>query len=138
MSTLQNSKILSTKLFVPKLKSYFINRNRINVKFDNILDYKLVLISAPAGFGKTSAVVSWLDSLNSTINSKITTKIITKINLEENKKNIISWLSLDISDNDINRFINYLVFTINQSDATILPISQTIIKSTNDFDLEIY
>jgi|GEM_PF-4417213 len=136
MSTLQNSKILSTKLFVPKLKSYFINRNRINVKFDNILDYKLVLISAPAGFGKTTAVVSWLDSLNSTINSKITTKIITKINLEENKKNIISWLSLDISDNDINRFINYLVFTINQSDATILPISQTIIKSTNDFDLE--
>lgn len=123
MSTLQNSKILSTKLFVPKLKSYFINRKRINVRFKNIFDYKLVLISAPAGFGKTTAVVSWLDNL--TTNKQ-----------DIDKQNIISWLSLDTSDNDINRFINYLIVTVNQSDSNLLPLSQTIIKSTNDFDIE--
>jgi LuxR family maltose regulon positive regulatory protein len=51
------------------------------------LQKKLTLISAPAGFGKTTVLSTWI----------------------ENSKYSIAWLSLDESDNDLTRFLSYFI-----------------------------
>lgn len=57
---------------------------------------KLTLISAPAGFGKTTLVTEWLDNLRLDANNKI------------------AWLSLDEGDNDLARFLSYFIAALNQ------------------------
>jgi LuxR family maltose regulon positive regulatory protein len=66
------------------------------------LHRKLTLISAPAGFGKTTLVTEWLDNLR--LGAK-------KENQIENR---IAWLSLDGGDNDPARFLSYFITALNQ------------------------
>jgi LuxR family maltose regulon positive regulatory protein len=63
---------------------------------------KLTLISAPAGFGKTTLVTEWLDNLR--VDAKKENRI------EER----IAWLSLDEGDNDLVRFLTYFIAALNQ------------------------
>jgi LuxR family maltose regulon positive regulatory protein len=66
---------------------------------------KLTLISAPAGFGKTTLVVEWL----------------TQTNLPA------AWLSLDEADNDLPRFLSYLAAALQQVDEEIgVPLQNTM------------
>ena len=53
------------------------------------LDKKLILVSAPAGFGKTTLVSAWVQQ--------------TELHPR------VAWLSLDEGDNDPTRFLTYLV-----------------------------
>jgi len=55
--------LLSTKLFIPPLQTNSVNRHRLIKRLDAGLNHKLTLISAPAGFGKTTLVSSWIDNL---------------------------------------------------------------------------
>jgi LuxR family maltose regulon positive regulatory protein len=66
------------------------------------LHRKLTLISAPAGFGKTTLVTEWLDNLR--VDAKKENRI------EER----IAWLSLDEGDNDLVRFLTYFIAALNQ------------------------
>ena len=55
--------ILVTKLFIPPTRPELVPRPRLIERLDAGLHRKLTLISAPAGFGKTTLVTEWLDSL---------------------------------------------------------------------------
>ena len=79
--------ILTTKLYPPPTRPELIPRPRLIVQLSQSLHRKLTLISAPAGFGKTTLVSDWLHQ------SKVPTV----------------WLSLDKGDNDHTRFLVYLV-----------------------------
>lgn len=79
--------ILTTKLFPPPLRSKVIFRSHLIERLNEGLHHKLTLISAPAGFGKTTLVSEWL------------------VNCER----LATWLSLDEGDNDPARFLAYLV-----------------------------
>ena len=57
----------------------------------------LTIISAPAGFGKTTLVTDWLDSLQGDVKN------------ETQAKNKIAWLSLDKRDSAPTPFLTYLV-----------------------------
>ena len=46
--------LLSTKFFVPVASHVLISRNRLNALLDESFKYPLTLVSAPAGFGKTT------------------------------------------------------------------------------------
>ena len=82
--------LLNTKLYIPQLNANLIPRPHLNKRLDEGLTRKLTLVSAPAGFGKSTAVTGWL---------------------AENG-NQAAWLSLDEGDNDSVRFWTYLIAAI--------------------------
>jgi len=94
--------ILVTKLFIPPTRPKLVPRPRLVDRLDEGLHRKLTLISAPAGFGKTTLVTEWLDKLRENAQ-------------EENQTGYkIAWLSLDEGDNDPMRFLTYFIAALNQ------------------------
>ena len=87
LSLEQSKHLLRTKFFVPPIRSSQIARPRLSDLIDEGLDRALILVSAPAGYGKTTLVSSWL----------------------KEKKIPFAWLSLDSGDNDPIRFLQYLI-----------------------------
>jgi LuxR family maltose regulon positive regulatory protein len=79
--------MLKTKLYRPKTKTKLVYRQELSKKLDKAHDKKLVLISAPAGYGKTSLVSQWIDR----------------------NKHTYSWYTIDQSDNDPSIFLSYLI-----------------------------
>jgi LuxR family maltose regulon positive regulatory protein len=71
------------------------------------LGHSLTLVSAPAGFGKTTIVVEWLGGLGET-NSTDPTPTYPTAGRQT------AWLSLDENDNDLARFLTYVVAALNQ------------------------
>jgi ATP/maltotriose-dependent transcriptional regulator MalT len=52
--------LLTTKLAPPRLRPLFVPRQALLARLDGGLEHKLTLISAPAGFGKTTLVSEWI------------------------------------------------------------------------------
>ncbi|MFC1923709.1 NACHT domain-containing protein, partial [Chloroflexota bacterium] len=94
--------ILVTKLFIPPTRPELVPRPRLIERLDRGVHRKLTLISAPAGFGKTTLVTDWLDKLKGEAE---------KQNQTEQR---IAWLSLDEGDNDPARFLTYLIAALNR------------------------
>ncbi len=83
--------ILITKLFPPPLNPDLVKRQDLIDRLSDGLDRKVALISAPAGFGKSTLVGDWLEGL---------------------KGGEAAWLSLDEEDSDPSRFLTYLISTL--------------------------
>src|SRR5881227_3643666 len=79
--------ILATKLYLPRLRPKIVLRARLLEQLNEGLHRKLTLVSAPAGFGKTTLVSEWVAGC----------------------ERPLAWLSLDEGDNDPTRFLTYLV-----------------------------
>ena len=81
--------ILAAKLFIPPLRHNFVQRARLIERLDQGLaaGSKLTLISASAGFGKTTLVSEWAAVCGRKV----------------------AWLSLDEEDNDLTRFLTYFI-----------------------------
>jgi len=97
--------LLTTKLFIPPTRPEFVPRSRLIARLDGGLHRKLTLISAPAGFGKTTVVAEWVD------------KLAKKAAKETQVENRIAWLSLDERDNDPMRFWSYFVVALKRSEG---------------------
>jgi LuxR family maltose regulon positive regulatory protein len=82
--------LLKTKLYIPSVRPDLVSRQRLIDKLNKGLHRKLTLISAPAGFGKTTLVTEWL-------------------NRECLKEYQTAWLSIDEGDNDLIRFLSYFI-----------------------------
>src|SRR5512143_133662 len=95
VSAAATDSLLRTKLFVPSVRSRQVDRPRLIEKLNGGLDKALILVSAPAGYGKTTLVSSWLHEVG--ISS--------------------AWLSLDEQDNEPRRFLQYLVAAVR----TVVP-----------------
>jgi LuxR family maltose regulon positive regulatory protein len=81
-----------------------VPRPRLIERLDAVLHRKLTLISAPAGFGKTTLVSEWADHLRSERRGGVVPPAgATTAPLQ------IAWLSLDEGDNDLTRFLTYLI-----------------------------
>jgi ATP/maltotriose-dependent transcriptional regulator MalT len=89
--------ILATKLYLPPLRPNVVSRPRLLERLNGGLYRKLTLISAPAGFGKTTLLSAWVDSLDRQV----------------------TWLSLDEGDSDPARFLTYLVAALQTIAPTI-------------------
>jgi ATP/maltotriose-dependent transcriptional regulator MalT len=98
--------LLATKFFVPSNRPELVSRPRLVKQLNDGLYRKLTIISAPAGFGKTTLVTEWLENLQG----------IAK------EKNKVTWLSLDENDNDYARFLTYFVTALNQIGGTKIAI----------------
>ncbi|TRO54637.1 NACHT domain-containing protein, partial [Candidatus Bathyarchaeota archaeon] len=94
--------ILVTKLFVPPTRAKLVHRPGLIERLNNGLNRRLTLLSAPAGFGKTTLVSHWVENLQ-------------KDNAIDDQHIRVAWLSLDQDDNDPVRFLTYLIVALNQS-----------------------
>ncbi|MHC1739781.1 MAG: LuxR C-terminal-related transcriptional regulator [Anaerolineaceae bacterium] len=90
--------LLLTKLYVPPLRHNLVFRPRLVERLNEgvTLGRRLTLISAPAGFGKTTLVSEWVASPRNHPTEQIL-------------GNSVAWLSLDEGDNDPNRFLTYFI-----------------------------
>jgi LuxR family maltose regulon positive regulatory protein len=88
---------ISTKLYIPPFRSDLVPRPRLTDKLEAGLRGKLTLVSAPAGYGKTTLVTEWLDKA----------------------EHLVTWLSLDEGDNDPKRFLVYLIAALRQVNQSI-------------------
>ena len=79
MSTL----LLTTKLYIPPARPGLVPRPRLVTRLNRGLTGKLTLISAPAGFGKTTLLSDWISQ----------------------SERYVAWLSLDDGDNDPTRVL---------------------------------
>ncbi len=89
--------ILATKLYIPPPRPKVVLRHRLIERLNEGLHHKLTLISAPAGFGKTTLISEWLAG----------------------DERAIAWLSLEAGDNDPTRFLTYLVAALQTIAATL-------------------
>jgi LuxR family maltose regulon positive regulatory protein len=59
--------LLTTKLYIPSTRPELVLRPRLIEQLNKGLHKKLTLISAPAGFGKTTLITEWLENLRGNI-----------------------------------------------------------------------
>src|SRR4030066_1343574 len=82
-----STEILATKLYIPPPRPKIVLRPRLIERLNEGLNCKLTLISAPAGFGKTTLVSEWVAGC----------------------ERPVAWLLLDEGDSDPTRFLTYLI-----------------------------
>jgi len=79
--------ILATKLYVPQRRSRIVLRPRLDERLNEGLQRRLTLVSAPAGFGKSTLVAEWVAECGLPV----------------------AWLSLDEGDAEPTRFLAYFI-----------------------------
>ncbi len=75
-------------------------RLRLLQKLNSLVNQKLTLICAPAGYGKTTLLSQWINLRNEPV----------------------GWLTLDGSDNDITQFLRYFLAAIQQIDPDVVAL----------------
>ena len=84
------SPLLETKLYTPKWRPGLVSRPKLIERLDQGTERKLTLVSAPAGFGKTTLLAEWLAATPAS-------------------ERPAAWVSLDHSDNDPALFWAYCI-----------------------------
>lgn len=87
--------LLTTKLYLPSPRPGLVPRSRLLARLNEDLTRKLTLISAPAGFGKTTLLAQWIP----------------------HSDRCVCWLALDEADNDLVRFLTYFVAALQMLKA---------------------
>ncbi|MGD9002429.1 MAG: hypothetical protein PVF04_07175, partial [Anaerolineae bacterium] len=101
---------LTTKLYVSPVRPGLVPRPRLIARLNAGLHRKLTLVSAPAGFGKTTLLSSWLHQLaDKRTLSPGPPPSHSRAPLLPRPPAQSAWLSLDEGDNDLARFLAYLV-----------------------------
>lgn len=87
---------IQSKINIPKVRNKLVKRSALFGKLNEAINYKLTLITAPAGFGKSTLASSWL-------------------NFNVKNKFLISWVSLDERDDNPLIFWKYILYSFNQA-----------------------
>src|ERR687886_792379 len=134
--------VLGTKLHVPSPRRQLVPRPRLTHRLaaDAGSMPRLVLISAPAGFGKTTVMTQWLagEARNGGANGR---------NDPRRAPHRAAWLSLDAEDSDLRRFLTHLVAAFRTSSPDMgdealalmetdrgLPSEDVLASLVNDLD----
>jgi LuxR family maltose regulon positive regulatory protein len=115
--------LLATRLSPPRPRSHLVSRSRLIERLQQSMECALTLISAPAGFGKTTLLTQWLAE----------------------RSMPVAWLSLEPGDNDPARFLTSLIAALQTHypdlDMNILallqapqstPLERALVVLTND------
>ena len=120
--------LLATKLYIPPVRPKLVSRPRLIERLSAGLHRKLTLISAPAGFGKTTLLSEWVSDFRLPIADS---RLATDDDSIENRKPVLSpaeasqienrvaWLSLDEDDNDPARFLAYVVAALQTIEGNV-------------------
>lgn len=100
--------ILRTKLRPPLIPPNLVPRPRLIERLNEGWRRQLTLVSAPAGFGKTTLVIGWLNQASP----------------------LFCWLSLDEADNDPVHFLSYVIAALQTIDRDVGRTTQSLLQST--------
>src|SRR4051794_38645208 len=84
--------LLATKLYVPAPRPHRVPRPRLTARLEARVAGPLTLVSAPAGFGKSTLLAEWIEAA----------------------RRQVAWVSLDDGDNDPLRFLDYAVTALGR------------------------
>jgi LuxR family maltose regulon positive regulatory protein len=106
-NTAMPAPILATKLYIPPPRPRVVHRARLIDRLQAGLQRApgVILICAPAGFGKTTLVSEWIASLTPVPSPT--------------RRGEVAWLSLDKDDNDLPRFLAYFVAALQTIAPTV-------------------
>ena len=107
-----SSPLITTKLYIPTPRKGIVPRPKLVEKLNSRQDSKLILVSAPAGYGKTTMLAEWIQQL----------------------ENAVGWVSLDEGDNELQRFSSYLVASLSRFD---IQVKENIIPDAKEQDPEV-
>ena len=99
--------LLRSKLFIPPPRPSLVVRSRLLERLEATWGCRLTLVSAPAGFGKTSLLSAWISECGRPA----------------------AWISLDEGDNDLPRFLSYLLAALNSIRPEIGAAAQALLES---------
>jgi LuxR family transcriptional regulator, maltose regulon positive regulatory protein len=92
MTTIRSDPPLATKLYVPQLPLQIVRRPHLVERLQQAVERPLTLIAAPAGFGKTTLISSWLQQAPLPV----------------------AWISLEHDDDDLTRFWSYVFIALSR------------------------
>jgi LuxR family transcriptional regulator, maltose regulon positive regulatory protein len=92
-----NEDLLQTKLQIPRRRAPGVARARLITRLNGGIESRLILISAPAGFGKTTILTEWLSSSNYPA----------------------TWFSVDDNDNELTLFMAYFIAALQKIKANL-------------------
>jgi LuxR family transcriptional regulator, maltose regulon positive regulatory protein len=104
-----NRILLQTKFQRPRLPANLVHRPRLKNSLNDGLNHPLILIAAPAGFGKSTLVSVWLETCDLPY----------------------AWISLDKADNDLGAFLAYLVESIQALFSDALPETRAFLTTVS-------
>lgn len=110
--------LIKTKLFIPRLRKDLVPRPQLIEKLEEGSKKTLTLISAPAGYGKTTLLAEWIDFLQKA---------------ETPNRWAVCWFSLDASDNDPMRFLAYLTAALEKVNLSVSTETQEFTPSSDSF-----
>jgi LuxR family maltose regulon positive regulatory protein len=105
--------ILTTKLNAPPPRPDWVSRPRLDERLDQGLKSKLTLVSAPAGFGKSTLITAWLHGLSEKLQPPPR----------------VAWLSLEEDDDTPSRFIAYLTAAMRMLDENVGQVAQSLLEA---------
>jgi LuxR family maltose regulon positive regulatory protein len=111
------SRLLETKLYFPRWRRGLVARPRLSERLNRGVQSKLTLVSAPAGFGKTTLLAEWLAAAPA-------------------YKRSAAWLSLDQSDNHAASFWSYLIAALQRVEPHIGAYAISLLQSPQPLPIE--
>ena len=133
--------LLTTKLHVPPLRHGLVRRPRLLQRLDEglALGRRLTLISAPAGFGKTTLLSEWISDFGFRISEcgkapSLQSAVRSPHSAVRSPHSAVripksAWFSLDEGDNDPARFWAYLIAALRTVDASIGEGARSVLQS---------
>jgi LuxR family maltose regulon positive regulatory protein len=103
------SPLVGTKLFVPPLRDTFVPRPRVGTRLDHRA--KLVVVSAPAGFGKTTALAAWVTDARA-------------------RGHRVAWVSCEAGEQHAPTFWAYVVTSLRQVEPQVGGAALALVEST--------
>ena len=100
--------ITRTKILIPQRRRELLSRPRLLELLSDLLDFRLIIIAAPAGYGKTSLLIDFSHQFDWPV----------------------CWLALDPLDNDQHRFLSHFVMSIKKQFPDFGEEAVNILKST--------
>ena len=102
--------LLATKLFIPRWRRGLVPRPRLTAVLNRGVESKLTLVSAPAGFGKSTLLAEWLAAAPA-------------------EERSVAWLSLDQTDNDPTSFWTYLISALQTAVPAVGAGASSLLRS---------
>ena len=99
--------LLYTKLYRPHIDRNHLNRPHLLARLDQHRHRPLTLVSAPAGYGKSALISSWLETY----------------------ENPGAWLSLSEGDGDLRTFIGYIIAAVHKYFPEACQNTQALLKN---------
>ncbi len=106
METTLTEPYLKTRLIRPQIRSQRVPRQRLLRRMAEALSVPLTLVCAPAGYGKTTLLVDWAN--------------VSQLP--------VAWLTLSQEENDLARFLNYLILALQTLDPELGKAAQAALN----------